>query len=143
MKNITFTQTFNECAFQNLTLENAYIAYVPIVVDKQDLFTKLSETFVFPYFGWNWNALIDLYCDFWWIENEKITIVHESLSKLPFDDFRVYIEIMLYCIDSWKNDTKRDIHFVFNKNEEENIMSVIHECMQTCLFEYNLKEEDL
>ena len=43
-----------------------------------------------------WDALCELYLDFYWIDTLNIVIIHENLSKLSFDDFRMYISIVLY-----------------------------------------------
>lgn len=161
MKNIIFIQNPSE-----YIPYTSYIGYIPVITSREELYTKLSKHLQFPdYFGRNWNALNDLYRDFSWIESGNITIIHENLSELSFDDFKTYIEIMLHCVDYWTNYPKPDtqfdfsnytkeeldfniyqphkVQFVFAKNEEKKIMSVIHECMQTCFFEHNLKEEDL
>lgn len=64
---------------------------------REDLYAKLSESLCFPdYFGKNWDALCELYLDFYWIDTLNIVIIHENLSKLSFDDFRMYISIVLY-----------------------------------------------
>ena len=87
MKNILFVQDPGE-----YRLLDSYMGYIPKVSDKEDLYTKLSEGLSFPvYFGRNWDALCELYLDFYWIDTVDIVIVHEDISKLPAGDFRTYI----------------------------------------------------
>ncbi len=139
MKNILFVQDPGE-----YRLLNSYMGYIPKVSDKEDLYTKLSEGLSFPvYFGRNWDALCELYLDFYWIDTVDIVIVHEDISKLPAGDFRTYISIVLQSIDSWKNDSGHNISFVFNQKERKQIMDTIHACLQADCCEYDLKETDL
>ena len=111
-------------------LLDSYIGYIPEVSNRD-------------YFGKNWDALCELYLDFYWIDTLNIVIIHENLSKLSFDDFRMYMSIVLYCIDSWKKDIGHNILFVFNQKERKQIMDIIHDCLQADDFKYNLKETAL
>ena len=92
MKNILFVQNPSE-----YRLLDSYMGYISEVSNREDLYAKLSESLCFPdYFGKNWDALCELYLDFYWIDTLNIVIIHENLSKLSFDDFRMYISIVLY-----------------------------------------------
>ena len=94
MKNILFVQNPSE-----YRLLDSYMGYISEVSNREDLYAKLSESLCFPdYFGKNWDALCELYLDFYWIDTLNIVIIHENLSKLSFDDFRMYISIVLYCL---------------------------------------------
>ena len=125
-------------------LLDSYIGYIPEVSNREDLYANLSASLCFPhYFGKNWDALCELYLDFYWIDTLNIVIIHENLSKLSFDDFRMYMSIVLYCIDSWKKDIGHNILFVFNQKERKQIMDIIHDCLQADDFKYNLKETAL
>lgn len=109
-------------------LLDSYIGYIPEVSNREDLYANLSASLCFPdYFGKNWDALCELYLDFYWIDTLNIVIIHENLSKLSFDDFRMYMSIVLYCIDSWKKDIGHNILFVFNQKERKQIMDIIHD----------------
>ena len=139
MKNILFVQNPSE-----YRLLDFYIGYIPEVSNREDLYANLSASLCFPdYFGKNWDALCELYLDFYWIDTLNIVIIHENLSKLSFDDFRMYMSIVLYCIDSWKKDIGHNILFVFNQKERKQIMDIIHDCLQADDFKYNLKETAL
>ena len=139
MKNMLFVQNPSE-----YRLLDSYIVYIPEVSNREDLYANLSASLCFPdYFGKNWDALCELYLDFYWIDTLNIVIIHENLSKLSFDDFRMYMSIVLYCIDSWKKDIGHNILFVFNQKERKQIMDIIHDCLQADDFKYNLKETAL
>lgn len=141
MKNITFAKDFSEYIPQTNPSQDTYVAYLPTIIDKQDLFTKLSKALCFPdYFGRNWDALVDLYRDFLWIEERNITIVHEDLSKLPVDDLKTYIEIVHMTIATWTYFTEHPtpclyyiehhIEFVFHKCDEQRIMEIMESLPQ-------------
>ena len=92
MKNILFVQNPSE-----YRLLDSYMGYISEVSNREDLYAKLSESLWFPdYFGKNWDALCELYLDFYWIDTLNIVIIHENLSKLSFEDIRMYISIVLY-----------------------------------------------
>ncbi|MEY8685947.1 barstar family protein [Bacteroides sp. AN502(2024)] len=141
MKHIIFTDEWNKDFFSN-----AYIGYVSSVATERELYTELSNILQFPsYFGKNWDALDELYRDFNWIEDEEIVIVHNDLSELSLNDLKTYIGIIVNSIDFW-NHYLNDPHtllYVFPKSEKRKIVDIIHECMQTCVFEFRLKIEDL
>lgn len=145
--------------------KNSFVGYIPIVENEKDLYEKLMIGLDFPYFGMNWDALIDMFLEFDWIDHKNIIIIHEGLLKLTDKDFRKYMEIVLRCLDYWIHypspDAKvnsnyctewelsfdvyhpHNILFVFSKNEEKQIMEAIDECMQLCCFERNLEKEEL
>lgn len=136
MRNITFTENCSEYISQHPVSQETHTAYIPTVINKQDLFTKLSDALFFPdYFGRNWDALVDLYRDFLWIEKRNITIIHEDISKLPIDDLKTYVEIVHMTIATWAYFTEHPtfclyyiehhIEFVFNRCDEQRIMEII------------------
>lgn len=141
MKHIIFTEEWDRDY-----LSNAYIGYIPSVATESELYTQLSDILQFPsYFGKNWDALDELYRDFSWIENKNIVIVHKGLAQLPLNELKIYIGIVLNSVDLWNHylNHPHSILYVFPKSEERMIVNIIHECMDTCFFEFNLKVEDL
>ena len=125
-------------------LLDSYLGYITEVSYRVVLFVFFFVSLCFfDYFVKNWDALCELYLDFYWIDTLNIVIIHENLSKLSFDDFRMYMSIVLYCIDSWKKDIGHNILFVFNQKERKQIMDIIHDCLQADDFKYNLKETAL
>lgn len=98
---------------------------VPSVVSKEDLLSKLAEMLHFPYFGYNWDALIDLLCDFYWIDTKKIIIEHTDISRLPISDLKTYIEITIIVCKFWEKYEDHDVHFLFPINEYEIIRNFV------------------
>ena len=60
--------------FLHPTDSGSYYADILVVDSKDGLFEELNSKLAFPYFGFNWDALWDLYCDFHWIEQRYIYI---------------------------------------------------------------------
>lgn len=110
------------------SLENyRFIANIPTVHDKRELLDELSEALHFPsYFGYNWDALNELLCDFHWIAEKEIIIIHEGLSNMNRDDLKLYIKIILSSLDSWKQDTKHIVKYVFRTKDKALIQCIMN-----------------
>lgn len=101
-----------------------FVAQIQKVTNKAELFDELAKKLHFPsYFGRNWNALDELYRDFHWINEKEIVIVHENVSSLPTDDLKLYINIILDSLDSWKQDTNHILKYVFKEKDKAIIQS--------------------
>ena len=92
---------------------------VPSVGSKQELFSKLAEMLHFPYFGYNWDALIELLRDFYWIDTKKIIIEHTDISRLPISDLKTYIEITIIVCKFWEEYENHDVYFLFSSSVYE------------------------
>lgn len=141
MKHIKFIEEI-DAAFSS----SAYVGYIPFIATEGDLFTVLSENLHFPdYFGENWDALDELYRDFSWIENDEIVIIHKELSQFHSSKLKIYIGIVLNCLDFWHHylNDPHEVLFVFPKSEEGRITSIINECMQSDFFQFDLSMDDL
>lgn len=58
--------------------------HTPPVSSKQELLKELYSKLEYPdSFGFNWDALDEIYGRFWWIDKKNVIIVHECLSTLP------------------------------------------------------------
>jgi RNAse (barnase) inhibitor barstar len=66
------------------------------------LYTAYDETLRFPYFGRNWDALLDVLGCLYDIDEYEIQIVHTELPNLSDDDMRIYIEILYDVCDKWE-----------------------------------------
>lgn len=125
MKGIFFQENSNE-----YRAPGTYLACVSPVYDVQDLYVKLAETLDFPkYFGENWDALIDLYRDFTWIEQKAIVIFHEDLSRLLDSELEKYLECVFTCLDTWSDGLEHCISFVFSYQDEGRIFHILSDKM--------------
>jgi RNAse (barnase) inhibitor barstar len=92
------------------------MVWIPPNVDKrQELFRRFQVQLAFPnYFGWNWDALYDLLCDFSWIHEKYITIIHSDLPmQLEKEDARTYLEILRDAVGSWKTSKEHELVVLF------------------------------
>lgn len=125
MNGLFFVEDCNEHV-----LSGAYLACVSPVHSVQDLYVKLAETLDFPnYFGKNWDALIDLYRDFTWIEQKAIVIFHKDLSGLSDSELETYLECVLICLDTWSDGLEHCISFVFSHQDEKRICHILSDKM--------------
>lgn len=54
------------------------------------------------YFGHNWSALDEILCDFEWINENEIEILHDGLPRLDSErDFKLYLEMLSDAVDFW------------------------------------------
>jgi hypothetical protein len=83
---------------------NSFVLRVPTEIkSKVDLFSVLAKEGEFPeYFGANWDALLDCLCDFSWVSERKIIIIHEDVPLLSsmVDCFN-YLDSLRIAVDDW------------------------------------------
>ena len=95
---------------------------IPPVNNKRNLLEELSNKLEFPkYFGFNWDALYDLLCDFYWIEEKNIVVFHESVKNIPNNDLSKYLNIIQATCEWWLKYNDHSVYFVFNYKEKERI----------------------
>lgn len=98
---------------------NSFVLRVPIEIKfKVDLFGTLAREGKFPdYFGANWDALVDCLCDFSWISEKQIVMIHDDVPLRPnVGDCFNYLDSLRIAVDDW---TK-------TKGTTENKISVDH-----------------
>jgi hypothetical protein len=87
-----------------LPTEHDFVIKVPRgVQSKADLLTHYEREGHFPYFGFNWDALLDCLRDFSWVNQKRIIITHDDLPLSNDEkELRVYLEILETAVDDWK-----------------------------------------
>lgn len=110
--------------------ENILIAWIPSdIAEKQQLLRALAEQLQFPsYFGWNWDALYDLLCDFSWIQTHGIAIVHQDVP-LQFEgkERKTYLELLSDAVDGWKTVEKHELLAIFPITCRGTIQTILQE----------------
>jgi hypothetical protein len=97
----------------------------PIIRSRTELHKKLYCLLGFPgYYGFNWNALYDCLCDFHWITDKKIVLIHEQLPELPVHDLDIYLDILNDAILSWVDDDKHELEVCFSLSDKEKIENI-------------------
>lgn len=113
---------------------NIFFASIPPVHSKRMLLEELSNNLKFPdYFGFNWDALYDLLCELYGIEEKTIVVFHESVKNLPVFDLSHYLEIIQATCDWWSKCGDHSVFFVFNYNEKEKIYELLP---KSCEFQF-------
>jgi len=93
---------------------SSFVVHFSSITGKEQLFSELSIKLKFPnYFGNNWDALYDCLRDLHWIKEEKIVLVHDALIELKHADFKTYISILNYSVNSWKENENHNLEVVF------------------------------
>ena len=91
-----------------------YSIMIPVVKNKQELLQQLAYQLHFPdYFGFNWDALLELFQDFSWISEKNVIIAHKDISCLSQKDYAKYKEIVNETIHFWKSRTEHNVYFIF------------------------------
>jgi hypothetical protein len=92
---------------------------------KKNLFNEYYEKFKFPYFGFNWDALLDCMRDLDWIEQRNIVVYHEKLPELNRDDLKIYLYILRNAIGDWKKWEEHDFEVYFNVRDYDSVQQII------------------
>ena len=105
----------------------SFIAQVPKGISNvNDLLSAFFDILNLPgYFGFNWNALYDCLCDFHWIDQHKITIIHEDLPALSQEDLTIYLEILQDAVNDWKPGESHQLTVVFPKSYQEAVENTL------------------
>ena len=90
---------------------NNFILRIPQGIQTVDeLFNYYIKEAKFPqYYGGNWDAFKDCLCDFSWIEQHKIIILHEDLPLMrKVKDAQTYVDILITAVNVWKLDPEAE-----------------------------------
>ena len=101
---------------------DAFVGHIGRVNGKKELCRELSLHLQLPdYFGCNWDALEECLCDFHWVSQFKVILIHDDMFELETKDFHLYIKILLYALNSWKNGDPHQLEVIF-PSKYENIL---------------------
>jgi hypothetical protein len=98
--------------FQDVELEHAlqkagfFIAKIDIdpIFDKEDLFNSILLNCHCPYFGFNWDSVIDCLSDFSWEPAKGYMILYKDPSHLDESDLGVFLNVVLdEIVIRWKS----------------------------------------
>ena len=106
---------------------NASIFEIGDIYSKTELYKVYNMHFKFPYFGFNWDALIDSLSGLdEWMKEKDIIIIHKDLPHLEQRDLKTYISVLYDTCDFWEKhpDDKR-FQVFFSKKDQTVIQSFL------------------
>jgi hypothetical protein len=93
---------------------------------KDELFAAFAASLWFPNrSGLDWDGLFDGLCDFGWMTDRKIVLVHEALPRLPEADLRVYLTVLRDAVRWWRFDEPHELEVVFPTAERSRIEGLL------------------
>jgi RNAse (barnase) inhibitor barstar len=107
--------------------EDDFLVHIPRnIADRQELFDAFVNGLHLPgYFGQNWDALEEVCRDFSWVKSRRIIILHEDLPQFGEDDLRVYLDILMNCVQDWKPGEEHELVVVFPSACREVIRRIV------------------
>ncbi len=107
--------------------DDSYIViFIEDFASEAELLNEYYLQFKFPYFGFNWDALLDCLGDLDWIKQKDIIVYHQELPKLAERDLKIYIEILFELIFHWNKYESHNFYVYFNLKD----YSIIKEIMK-------------
>jgi len=93
--------------------KNCILIKITNVHSKKDLFKRYNEQLKFPFFSENWDSFYDLLSDLYWIQQNRVVIIHDNIEKINKDDFLIYKEIILEAFyHNYSSQNKQvDVYF--------------------------------
>lgn len=98
---------------------------------KDELLRTFKDDLKFPYFGNNWDALLDCLRNLDWINNNDIVIYHEEIPNLNEKDLDTYIEILCYAVSAWREDSSKSFSIYFNNNDIFNVKVLVERSLKS------------
>lgn len=121
MKKIIFKDNYA------LNSPNDFSVHIQMANDKRQLLRQLNDKLLFPYFGFNWDALYDCLRDFNWVRQRKIIIIHDDLPKIERHSLKIYINILIDAMNDWKEGEEHSLDIIFPKQYEQEIASLLND----------------
>lgn len=80
--------------------DGSFRAQIENINNENCLFKELSEKLKFPdYFGYNWNAVYDCFCDLSWIQEREVVLIHLQPLNISRKTFKVYRKCFILFIN--------------------------------------------
>lgn len=105
--------------------ERRRVASIGQVAGRRELMASLDKDLSFPgWWGWNWDALDDLFRDLSWIAEDEVVIYHRLLPRLPFGELRTYLAV-LHEIGQQGLPERHHVRVVFAPELEQAVAAVV------------------
>lgn len=95
---------------------------------KHELLGAFASSLWFPRdFDPGWSELFDCLCDFGWMTDRKIVLVHAALPRLPDGELTIYLSVLRDAVRWWRGDGLHELEVVFPEAERPKIVSLMGE----------------
>lgn len=93
-----------------------------------ELMIALYHVLSFPgYFGFNWNALSECLCDFHWVTEKKIVLIHARLPDIPDEQLQTYLKILSEAVLYWRPEGEHEFEVIFSETDQVEIEKLLSE----------------
>ncbi|HEY0291911.1 MAG TPA: barstar family protein [Hansschlegelia sp.] len=94
----------------------------PDIVHTGELFSAFAKALWLPRdFQSGWDGLFACLCDFGWMTDRTIVLVHERLPKLSDAELRAYLATLRDAVRWWDDDDPHQLEVVFPESERERV----------------------
>jgi len=120
-------EPFNFVDAARMPTDTDYVAEVPVgLTSAEALLQALYDGLQLPgYFGFNWNALSDCLRDLHWLQQDAIVLRHVDLPALPAAQLRIYLEILVEAVRSWRPGEEHSLRVEFPTSVRESVMRLL------------------
>jgi hypothetical protein len=103
--------------------EKDFIARIPANPrNRETLFDCLRRELALPpYFGNNWDALVDCLGTLSWIDRHRVLILHDDLPKIGLKDTVTYLEVLSSAVLDWKPGEDHELIVAFPQSAARDI----------------------
>lgn len=93
---------------------------------KDELFATLGGALWLPPDpGPDWDFLYDCLCDFGWMSDRKIMLVHDALPRLSDAELTHYLFILRDAVRWWRRDDPHEFEVIFPEAERPRIRRLL------------------
>ena len=76
-------------------------------------------------FAFDWDGMLDCLCDFDWVSDRKIVLVHDRLPRLPERDLKLYLVVLRNAVRWWRFEDPHELEVVFPTSLREEIEAIL------------------